>query len=175
VEDACDMELFFGRTLIDRHGPWRYLLTGTLDRTSPDVLAIVQTLYLAPVPASEPRCHILLSGTPAPSGTPAILRARPLFSSSPASFGYSPARLRPSCRLRVADAFEITDMRACTAGNVRVTPSPVSLFLEVDECERCQQILRYPSLDWVFSDRPLVVPGSSCIQVPVPGCGSLFV
>jgi len=91
-----------------------------------------------PSPAFEPRCYILLSGTPAPSGTPCILRICPLRSSLPAPSGYSqPVYVHPSIlpsdRIRCR---RDTDTRTCTAGNVRVTPSPVALFLEVAECGR---------------------------------------
>jgi len=121
--------------------------TGEKVEALPSILLIISSSSAAsfispaaafPSPAFEPRCYILLSGTPAPSGTPCILRICPLRSSLPAPSGYSqPVYVHPSIlpsdRIRCR---RDTDTRTCTAGNVRVTPSPVALFLEVAECGR---------------------------------------
>lgn len=81
--------------------------------------------YLAPTPVYEPRYWHL-------------------------NFRVRPATFQPTRSSHVPPvveigpvAFEIIDMRTCTAGNVYVTPSPLSLLSEVDESGRSQQILSF--------------------------------
>jgi len=117
---------------------WKYFLPSFSFDPSSSAASFISPAAAFPSPAFEPRCYILLSGTPAPSGTPCILRICPLRSSLPAPSGYSqPVYVHPSIlpsdRIRCR---RDTDTRTCTAGNVRVTPSPVALFLEVAECGR---------------------------------------
>jgi hypothetical protein len=92
VEDACDMESsseVSGRPC----GPWQRCLQAPSIARPPDVLAAVQTLYLAP----GPRWYILLPGTPTPSGTPASFGYARLFEFTYV-FRIQLARPRPPCR-----------------------------------------------------------------------------
>jgi hypothetical protein len=114
VEDACDMEA--SSEASDRpHGPWQYCSQAPSFARPPNVLANVQTLQVVLL---EPLVLHLTLGYARTFRYACFLRVRPFSSTLPASFGYSPlVHVRPV-------AVE-TNTQTCTAGNVRVTPSPV--------------------------------------------------
>jgi hypothetical protein len=135
VEDACDMELLLRKFSGRPSWSMATLLTGTLDRTSPRCLGHCADPLPHPRPpslgvSSYLRVRPHLQVRPASSGY------TPLFSSLPVSFRIQPARLSTSLPVAVTGRCPSRfDMRTCTAGNARVNPSPVSLFLELSSAE----------------------------------------
>jgi len=128
MEDACDIELL-RKSLVDLrvHGT---LLTGTLGRTSPDVLAIVQTpppppYFRVQVPHFRVRpllqVRLLPTGTPAHSGPP-MFRISPLVQVHLRHIGSSVCAI---------ESMYVTTSASCSAGNVRVSPPPVDRFLGI--------------------------------------------
>lgn len=96
-------------------------------------------------PSPEPRCLILLAGTPAPSGTPCILRVYPVVFEFTRVFPDTarPFIHVPPCRCDWPMPFEIRHADLYCRQRSRKPVASVTLF-RVVKCGSSQQILSFP-------------------------------